>query len=403
MNAYLIPSQRRLYPFDDAPAAWRILDRELGQLQRETLAACGLKLVDREADAQIVLSDALYFTREALQAFLDANQPGQAVARKGLYTERVLWHMPRNQQDHVPLPLWRRGGEGQVLLTLDEETFDAPMPAHMGVAPGKGLEALLTRYVFVEIETWPNLFQANVQALMALSKRAKHLPWWKGLYAFVRGGGTLHGAMRHLNKIGKNCDIHSTAVVELSEIGDNVRIGAHAVVRMCVVGAGANIDDHASVRASVIGAGASVANNNNVLMCVVYPRAFIISGPYQFSIFGAECAIMHCICCDTRLDGRTVVADVGPGKSIDSRQRYLGTCYGHGVRAGAGTITAPGRAIPNELFFLPHPDGVVAKVPQDLPRRKNLFTDGGSLTFRGRPPEVTVAIPEASPAEAPAT
>jgi carbonic anhydrase/acetyltransferase-like protein (isoleucine patch superfamily) len=233
---------------------------------------------------------------------------------------------------------------------------------------------------------------------MARAKRAKHLPWWRGLYALIRGGGTQSGAMQHLNTIGKNCDIHPTAVIELSEIGDGARIGAHAVVRMSVVGPGANIDDHASVRASVIGAGASVANNNNVLMCVVYPRSFIISGPYQFSMFGTETAIMHCICCDTRLDGRTVVAEVGPGKSVDSRQRYLGTCYGHGVRAGAGTITAPGRAIPNELFFLPHPDLVVVKVAQDLPKRKNLFTEGGALTFRGRPPEVTVTIPEAQEA-----
>jgi hypothetical protein len=119
-------------------------------------------------------------------------------------------------------------------------------------------------------------------------------------------------------------------------------------------------------------------------------------------MFGSECAIMHCICCDTRLDGRNVVAEVGPGQSLDSHQRYLGTCYGHGVRAGAGTITAPGRAIPNELFFLPPIDAVISRIPPDLPKRKNLFTEGGSLTFRGRPPEVTVTIPEAAPAEPPA-
>jgi hypothetical protein len=68
------------------------------------------------------------------------------------------------------------------------------------------------------------------------------------------------------------------------------------------------------------------------------------------------------------------------------------------VRAGAGTITAPGRAIPNELFFLPHPDLVVARVDAELPRRKNLFTEGGGLKFRGRPPaEVTRVVPEPAP------
>jgi carbonic anhydrase/acetyltransferase-like protein (isoleucine patch superfamily) len=414
MKAYVLPTGRRLYPFDDLPSEWRVLDRPLPELQKVALAACGCELQlfenarDLPAQGQyLALSDALYASEEALTAFLKAAKRGgrtvQAVAAPGPFVDTVLWHLPKDEQGGVPLPLWYHAGDGRpaepLLISLDEEILDLPMPAHMGTTPTSGLQTLLTRYVLVEIESWVNLYQANVQALLARTKRAKHERTLRTAWAWLRGGGTLYGAMGRLNTIGKNCDIHPTAVIELSVIGDGARIGAHAVVRSSVVGKNAVIDDHASVRACVVGEGASIANNNNVIFCVVYPRAFLISGPYQFSMFGYETAIMHCICCDTRLDGRTIRAEVGPGKSVDSRQRYLGTCYGHGVRAGAGTITAPGRAIPNHIHFLPHPMLVVNQVDHELPRRKSLFTEGGGLTFKGRdgarPQEVTLSAPMA--------
>ncbi len=401
MNAYIFPSHVRLYPLDDHAAEWRVLDVPLAAVQDAVLRAHGLTPVRvedraaiREAGPHLVLADNLWLTPEALGAFLaDARARGRSArcyAAPGPFAERVLWHLEHDHVGGKPLPLWwyqpGAAAPEPLLLTLDEETFDVRMPAHMGIAEGKGLETLLTRRAMVDIESWPNLWAANMQALFAITKRAKHLPWWKALYVGIAGRGNLFRMMGKLNTIGKNCRIHPTAVVELSVIGDDVEIGAYAVVRNCVVGRGALIDDHASVRACVVGEGASIANNNNVLMCVVYPRAFLISGPYQFSLFGADCAIMHCICCDTRLDARTVMAEVGPGISVDSRQRYLGSCYGHRVRAGAGSITAPGRAIPNDIFFLPPVDAVVGGVDADLPRRKNLVTEGGRLAYKGRKP-----------------
>ena len=398
MNAYVFPSHVRLYPLDDPAGEWRVLDRPLAALLDEALRACGLTPVRvedraaiRDAAPHVVLADNLWLTPEALRAFL-AEAAGRSVrchAAPGPFAERILWHVEPDADGAKPLPLWfvRPGQEPAPLaFRCDEETFDVRMPAHMGIAAGKGLETLLTRRAIVDIGSWPNLWQANMQALFAITKRAKHLPWWKALYVGLAGRGNLFRMMGKLNTIGKNCRIHPTAVVELCVIGDDVEIGAHAVVRNCVVGDGALIDDHASVRACVVGAGASIANNNNVLMSVVYPGAFLISGPYQFSVFGADCAIMHCICCDTRLDGRTVTAEVGPGVSVDTRQRYLGSCYGHRVRAGAGSITAPGRAIPNDVFFLPPTDAVVNAVDPALPRRKNLVTEGGKLVYKGRKP-----------------
>lgn len=398
MNAYIYPSHVRLYPLDDPAAAWRVLDRPLAEVQDEVLRACGLTPVrvdDRAAirddRPHLVLADNLWLTPEALQAFLaeTGERSVRAHAAPGPFADRILWHMEPDASGAKPLPLWRVvPGQDPVPMPFrcDEETFDVRMPPHMGIAEGKGLETLLTRRAMVEIAAWPNLWQANMQALFAITKRAKHLPWWKALYVGIAGRGNLFRMMGKLNVIGRNCRIHPTAVVELSVIGDDVEIGAYAVVRNCVVGKGALIDDHASVRACVVGEGASIANNNNVLMCVVYPRAFLISGPYQFSVFGADCAIMHCICCDTRLDGRTVQAEVGPGVSVDTRQRYLGSCYGHRVRAGAGTITAPGRAIPNDVFFLPPTDAVVGTVDFEVPRRKNLVTEGGKVVYKGRKP-----------------
>lgn len=397
MKAYVYPSHVRPWPLEDAAPELRVLDEPLAAAQDAVLRAHGftpVRVADRaeiqDPGPHLVLADNLWLTPEALGAFLAAarGRSAQAHAAPGPFADRILWHVEAAAAGK-PLPLWWMvpGSAAEPLpLPLDEEAFDVRMPPHMGIAEGKGLETLLTRRAMVVVETWPNLWQANMQALFAITKRAKHLPWWKALYVGVAGRGNLFRMMGKLNVIGKNCRIHPTAVVELSVIGDDVEIGAYAVVRNSVVGKGALIDDHASVRACVVGEGASIANNNNVLMCVVYPRAFLISGPYQFSVFGADCAIMHCICCDTRLDGRTIVAEVAPGVSADSRQRYLGTCYGHRVRAGAGSITAPGRAIPNDIFFLPPVDAVVNAVDPALPRRKNLVSEGGGLAYKGRKP-----------------
>ena len=411
MNAYVFPADVRLFPLDDPAPAWRVLDRPLAAVQDEVLRACGLtpvRVADRagihDDRPHLVLADNLWLTPEALRAFLAeaGDRSVRCHAAPGLFADRILWHVEPDAEGGKPLPLWRIDPASPAPAALrfrcDEETFDVRMPAHMGIAEGKGLETLLTRRAMVEITSWPNLWQANMQALFAITKRAKHLPWWQALYVGLAGRGNLFRMMGRLNTIGRNCRIHPTAVVELSVIGDDVEIGAYAVVRNCLVGRGALIDDHASVRASVVGEGASIANNNNVLMCVVYPRAFLISGPYQFSVFGSDCAIMHCICCDTRLDGRTIQAEVLPGISIDTRQRYLGSCYGHRVRAGAGSITAPGRAIPNDVFFLPPTDAVVGGVDPDVPRRKNLVTEGGRLVYKGRRPAPdTPAPPEELP------
>lgn len=401
MKAYIVPSHVRCYPFGDAASELRVLDQPLGAWLDEVLSRRGLAAVRVEDRAAIhdpaphlVLADNLWLAAEALAHFLAAatRQGGsvRAHAAPGLFAERVLWHITPDADGSRPLPLWlidpRSPDPAALGLTLDEEVFDVRMPAHMGVAEGKGLETLLTRHAMVPIESWPNLWQANMQALFAITKRAKHLPWWKALPVAIAGRGNLFRMMARLNTVGKNCRIHPTAVVELSVLGDDVEIGAYAVVRNAVVGKGALIDDHASVRACVVGAGASIANNNNLLMCVVYPRAFLISGPYQFSVFGSDVAIMHCICCDTRLDAKPVAAEIGPGVQVDTKQRYLGSCYGHRVRAGAGTITAPGRAIPNDVFFLPPDGSVVTGVDADVPRRRSLFTEGGKLVYKGRKP-----------------
>lgn len=394
MKAYILASDLSLYPFGDLPDAWRVGDRLLPDLQDEALRACGLEPVrvsSREAitapPPHLILDATLYFTPEAIGAFLAsvrrAGRSARAAVAPGLFADQVLWHVARGADGAIPLPLWYVKDEASdelLAMTVDEDVHDVRLPPQMATREGKGLELLLTRRPFVPITHWVSLWQANMQALFAMTARAQQLPWPRKLWAFARGGGNLYGAMGQLNTIGKNCRIHPTAVVELSEIGDDVEIGAYAVVRMSVIGRGSAISDHASVRGVVVGEGSCIANNNNVMFSLVYPNAFLISGPYQFSVFGRECVIMHCICCDTRLDGRGIKAEVAQGTVVGTPLRYLGSCYGHEVRAGAGTITGPGRAIPNGIHFLPNPNQVVNQIEASIPRAQSVFTSGGGLT-----------------------
>ena len=72
--------------------------------------------------------------------------------------------------------------------------------------------------------------------------------------------------LARMGTVGKNCQIHPTAVIEACHIGDNVVIGPYAVVRASVIGDGAKIEEYATVNISAGGCGVS-----NQSICIGQP------------------------------------------------------------------------------------------------------------------------------------
>ncbi|HVO31600.1 MAG TPA: hypothetical protein VMV18_12725, partial [bacterium] len=105
-------------PFGDAPAESPVLNRKLSDLQRETLAACGITEVSalsggaaaalpRAAEPYLVLSDDLFVSRTLLREFVAAaTAPGaRGVMQLALPECRLL-------KDTAPLQDLRRGEHG---------------------------------------------------------------------------------------------------------------------------------------------------------------------------------------------------------------------------------------------------------------------------------------------------
>jgi NDP-sugar pyrophosphorylase family protein len=165
--------------------------------------------------------------------------------------------------------------------------------------------------------------------------------------------------LRKLNRIGKNCRIHPTAVIEASVIGDNVSIGAYAVVRFSRLGNGCVLSDQVTVINSVLGENNYIANSNFLGFNLLFNNVFLIHGPYQFSVFGNHAAAFAIINCDIRLDQENIKIPTDAGV-LDSKQKLLGIAYGHHSKAGGGNIIAAGRIVPNHFKINP-PDNIIMK------------------------------------------
>jgi hypothetical protein len=190
---------------------------------------------------------------------------------------------------------------------------------------------------------------ANLNRSIGLRKR---FPQWMMERFSPVNSRMFFRALRTLNRIGKGCLIHPTAIIEGSVIGDNVTIGANAIVRCSVVGAGSTIQDQATVMYSVLGKNNYICNGNHIHLCLAYDDVFLIHGPYQFSVFGKAASVFATINCDIRLDQKTIMIPTDVGL-LDSQQPLLGVAYGHHSKVGGGNIIAAGRIVPNGRHILP--------------------------------------------------
>ena len=179
--------------------------------------------------------------------------------------------------------------------------------------------------------------------------------------------------MRCMNKIGKNCDIHPTAVIEGSVIGDNVRIGAFALVQFSSIGDNVDLSEFSNIRFSSIGHDTQVISRARISFCVVYPRVFYVAQGMQFAVVGRDAQLYSAIYSDFRLDGRPLKTPFR-GKLVDSHMPFLGSTIGHRAKVAAGFVVAPGRVIPNGVTIYPNKSAVLDRVPDGLKEGSVYFT-----------------------------
>jgi len=312
---------------------------------------------------RLVLKDTVFCTKELLSSFLDASQhldqPTQCAIKKGTLTERTitatmdvedlgesvgyrLYYYPPGYDGHAaPKPL---------VVNADEYVQGMSFPDHM--VPGGIYKAPITRKVIVQIEHWANLWACNIAALLAHIADLKH-DRLKQLRLAVSALSTNQWRVSSKNvQIGKGCDIHPTAYLENSIIEDGVEVGAHSVIRGSMVGAKSVVHNNCTVAYSVLGEGCQLRDGVNVTYSLLFPGAFTTSPFINTSVMGCDSFLpVGSVLADFRLDGRCVTL-IKDGKTVNSGQRFLGCCLGHGAYIGAGIVIPPGREIPNGVKLL---------------------------------------------------
>jgi len=382
MRAYIVQSEKRIDPFDEHPRDCLIGNKTLVVLQIKALLNLGLEPVFisnssqiDDQDEYIFLGDNLYFTTELLDEFI-ARSRGQGnsttcALKSGITTFRTATTLQevKSRSNHVEYSLHYvpearlRGKYSILVIEPDQFCTSVPMPGHI-CDSGEYLIPLTERFV-VQIDHWVNLWAANIITILAegarlrkgskirialLVMRALSLNKWKILSRW--------------NKIGQNCDIHPTAYIEGSLIDDGVRIGAGSIVKESIVGKSVFIGNGVTVEESVIGEKSTVLHGH-ILYSVLYPSVFSVAQMVSASLIGRDSFVGSGVTLtDFRFDRRNVLV-LKDGVKIDSGNRFLGSCLGHGVYLGSGCIVAPGRTIPQGMRITPEKNRIISECNPD--------------------------------------
>jgi len=400
VKAVRIPTGAPLAPFDDPPAALRVLDRPLAEVQARALAAAGLELVaEPPGDAPwLAFSDRTWFTPELLRRlraatgdapgrlrvtdaeFLAATAALQDLAAPGLFELAILPAGPGGFDDAPPVKV-DLGLQSQALPGLHPKMQHAARPLRMGSA------------MVHQLDHWTHLLRVNQLALAAHGMAEKAAfdasSWWRKLsrvLGILWRARSLNGyrIARALSDIGPKVDIHPTAVVELCVLGEGVKIGPHAVVRGSVLGPGAVVDEFATVNLSVVGEGAHIGRYAMINLALLLPRAWVSwCNGTQASVIGEEAFVAWGA---TLLDlsfGAPIKVE-HKGQRVDSGQHFLGVAIGHRAVIAHDVKLNYGVSIPNDAVLVAGAEGLLrawGDAPVGVPCR---VEDGHAVAVKRR-------------------
>ena len=385
MKAYIVQSNKKIEPFGDSPRDCLIANRKLSGIQRQVLQSLGMEpktIPDaaqiEDPDEHIVLADSLFFTKELMKEFINrsrrlkscttcALKPGLVTLHSMVATQDVKIYADRVEYALRYMPAQKLRGE-PVPVVIDAEQFSQviPMPEHIrGPQPYR---MPLTDTSLIQVDHWTNLWAANMATRLAEVAKLMKTPKLKLLWLALKARSlNKWRVLHHVNKIGKNCDIHPTAYIEGSTIGDNVIIGAGSVVRLSVIGDGSAIGGSVTIESSILGEECTINSGCTVFFSVLYPRAVSSSRLLLTSTCGRDTFISDLAgLADFRFDGKRIEV-MKNGVLVNIGVINLGACLGHGVYLGGGCGVAPATAIPNGLRILPKkpligevsPDGTI--------------------------------------------
>ncbi len=391
MRKVILHTARKIPPFNEPARDLSVLAKPLWLHQRDVLAPYtddeyevnSLNEVKDDRVKTLVYRDNLFFDQPFIDEFIArAEKLGKAcrvafepddpaithyalylqrgIRREGNYYVADLWYYPYGIEP-VVRPL--------VMHTEPREVGFYHVPTHMSNVYGDLVYYLPTK-AFLSIEHWLHVLHANVLfgvfSMGARFERQLESDVKLNLKLLWRAMMERRQVLTtsSLVKIGKNCDIDPTAIIQgPAIIGNNVTIGAGSVITNSIIGDNVNISQGVQVMLSVVGNGTFlpfraalfetvlmenclVAQNTCLQMCVVGRDTFIGAGN-TFT--------------DFNLIPKPIRAHFG-GKLEETGLTVLGGAVGHHVRIGSGMIIFPARMIESDVILFASPERrVIAK------------------------------------------
>jgi carbonic anhydrase/acetyltransferase-like protein (isoleucine patch superfamily)/8-oxo-dGTP pyrophosphatase MutT (NUDIX family) len=391
----MVKSDKKIEPFNEHPQDCLIANRKLRDLQRESLEELGIELKETSHASQIhdknehlIFNDRLLFTAELVKEFLAksrrlksntvcALKPGLTTTRTIIATQDIQIHPDRIEYDLTYVPAATAPGQRvPVVIDADESVVSILMPKHM--FGEREYNIPMTDRIIIQIDHWANLWAACMGVLLSEGAKLNKVSKIRQLGLAIKTRAfNRWEVLHHLDRIGRNCDIHPTSYLEFSTIGDNVTVGAGCVIRESIVGDGTFIGDNATIELSVLGEGCHIRSGSVISYSTCYPGTFIDCHLVELSLCGRDTFIGGgVVLTDFRLDGKHVTVMKGE-TMIDTGNTFLGSCIGHGVYLGAGSIVAPGRAIPNGMHLVPEVSRIITNcTPEDIPGYRRLNQSG---------------------------
>ncbi|MBA3943220.1 MAG: multidrug transporter [Herpetosiphonaceae bacterium] len=400
MKRLVLRDPALIAPFGEPARDLRILNKPLWLLQRDVLAhhcqstlefdtfeelfaQSQLELQDEEL---LVYKDNLFFDAPLIDSFIrEARQTGRPCQLAFAHTDKAitahalrlqqgltrqndvyvaaLYYFPRGPvRDPAPL----------LMATEPREMGYYRIPSYM--APHHGdLVYQVPRRACLSIEHWTHLIYANsIFGVFAWARRKEQEveDSWR---AKLRVSAKAFLERKHflgcseLVKIGKNCSIDPTAIIQgPTVIGNNVHIGAGVVIVSSLIGSNVTIMQGSQIMLSVISDRCYLPFNASLFMTTLMENTMVAQLTcLQLCVVGRNTFIgAGVIFTDFDLLGEPIHA-LWNGTLHDVGTPVMGSAVGHNVKIGSGFVVYPARMIESGTVLCYGDDHAV--IPKNVP------------------------------------
>lgn len=212
--------------------------------------------------------------------------------------------------------------------------------------------AAAPEFFYQKISDWPDLLKAQSLCARELSGiNAKKLkPFFSDQFILRLSENSFF--RKFSNKIGKNCRIHPTAIIEGSCLGDNVEIGPYCFIRASTIGSDTTVREHSSIKMSTIGAGSYILPCD-ILNSYLGEQTCITTSILFHTVIGSGTFLGGAVgFADLNANRSFIQLDQSNGNKTESDQIFLGSMVAENCFIGAGLLFHSGQRIAHSTTIL---------------------------------------------------